>query len=205
MRVSAVRPLRLRPGVRYACAGDGLCCTDVHLLGPVTRAEIAPIEAARAGSIVRGRHLAVLAPRETGCCTFLAQDMRCEIHHLGIKPRSCARYPFLLAATPAGGRIGTDHRCPCRTMGERPPLRVEDAVASLIDRRGRLSADRRIEGRIAIEGRRRVSFARYEAISIGIVVLIAVLTAVGYALAAPVRAQQVPIELDAHAVPASGD
>ena len=34
-----------------------------------------------------------------------------------------------------------------------------------------------------------VSFARYEAISVGILVLIGVLTAVGYALAAPVRAQ----------------
>ena len=163
MSVSAVRPLRVRPGVRHACAGDGLCCTDVHLLGPVARAEIAPIEEARPGAIVRGRHLAVLAPNESGGCTFLASDMRCEIHDLGIKPRSCTRYPFLLAATPAGGRIGTDHRCPCRTMGERPLLRVEDAVASIVDRRGRLSADRRIEGRIAIEGRRSVSFARYEA------------------------------------------
>jgi hypothetical protein len=49
-----------------------------------------------------------------------------------------------------------------------------------------------------------VSFARYEAISIGIVVLIGVLTAVGYALAAPVRADAVELELDghAHAVPA---
>jgi hypothetical protein len=54
-----------------------------------------------------------------------------------------------------------------------------------------------------------VSFARYEAISIGIVVLIAVLTAVGYALAAPVRRDAVEFELghaghDAVAVP-SGD
>ena len=42
-----------------------------------------------------------------------------------------------------------------------------------------------------------VSFARYEAISIGIVVLIAVLTAIGYALAAPVRAQSASISLEA--------
>jgi len=118
----------------------------------------------RAGAIVRGRHLAVLTPTEQGHCTFLADDMRCEIHSSGVKPRSCARYPFLLAATPAGGRIGTDHRCPCRTMGDRPLLTVEDALPSLLDRRGRLSADRRIEGRIAIERGRRVSFARYEAI-----------------------------------------
>ena len=43
-----------------------------------------------------------------------------------------------------------------------------------------------------------VSFARYEAISAGIVVLIAVLTAIGYALAAPVRAQSAEIALEPH-------
>lgn len=159
-----VRPLSVRPGVRYACAGDGLCCTDVHLLGPVTKTERAPIVALRPQSIVRGRHLAVLAPKANGHCTFLADDMRCEIHSTGIKPLTCGRYPFLLAATPAGGRIGTDHRCSCRTMGERPLLRVEDALPSIVDARGRLSADRRIEGRITIEGKQRVSFARYEEI-----------------------------------------
>jgi amino acid transporter len=50
-----------------------------------------------------------------------------------------------------------------------------------------------------------VSFARYEVISLGIIVLIAVLTAVGYALAAPVRAEGVELALDGHAVPVSGD
>jgi glutamate:GABA antiporter len=54
-----------------------------------------------------------------------------------------------------------------------------------------------------------VSFARYEALSAGIIVLIAVLTAIGYALAAPVRAQTASVELDplAHqaGAPASGD
>lgn len=130
----------------------------------MARKERPPIEAVRAGSIVVGRHLAVLAPKSDGGCTFLTADLRCGIHAPTLQPRSCARYPFLLAATPAGGRIGTDHRCPCRTMGERPPLRVEDAWPSLVDRRGRLSADRRVEGRIAIERGRRVSFARYEAL-----------------------------------------
>ena len=54
-----------------------------------------------------------------------------------------------------------------------------------------------------------VSFARYEAISAGIVVLIALLTAVGYALAAPVRAESAEISLDPHlghaTAPAGGD
>jgi hypothetical protein len=41
-----------------------------------------------------------------------------------------------------------------------------------------------------------VSFARFEAISAGIVVLIAVLSVVGYALGAPVRAQTAEVALD---------
>ena len=162
--IARLRPLSVRAGARFACVGDGLCCTDVHLLGPVARAERAPIEEARPGAIVRGRRLAVLAPKDNGHCTFHADDMRCAIHSSRLLPRSCTRYPFLLAATPTGARIGTDHRCPCRTMGERPLLRIEDALPSLLDRRGRLSVDRRIEGRIPIERRRHVSFTRYEGI-----------------------------------------
>jgi amino acid transporter len=56
-----------------------------------------------------------------------------------------------------------------------------------------------------------VSFARYEAISAGIVVLIAVLTAIGYILAAPVRAQSAEVALEpqigqaAATAPAGGD
>jgi amino acid transporter len=51
-----------------------------------------------------------------------------------------------------------------------------------------------------------VSFTRYEVISAGIIVLIGVLTAVGYALAAPVRASAVELSVAADAVPAaSGD
>ena len=37
---SRVRPLIVRPGARYRCFGDGLCCTDLHLLGPLTKREV---------------------------------------------------------------------------------------------------------------------------------------------------------------------
>jgi amino acid transporter len=54
-----------------------------------------------------------------------------------------------------------------------------------------------------------VSFARYEVLSIAIIVVIAVLSAAGYVLAAPVRAQAAEVSLDPHAgvaaAPASGD
>ena len=34
-----VRPFLVRPGARYRCFGDGLCCTDIHILGPLTKTE----------------------------------------------------------------------------------------------------------------------------------------------------------------------
>jgi hypothetical protein len=48
-----------------------------------------------------------------------------------------------------------------------------------------------------------VSFARYEVISAGIVVLIAVLSVIGYVLAAPVRARTAAVSLDAHVAAAA--
>ena len=36
-----VRPLIPRPGARYTCFGDGLCCTDIHGIGPLTKKEVA--------------------------------------------------------------------------------------------------------------------------------------------------------------------
>lgn len=159
-------PIAVRPGARFACAGDGLCCTDVHLLGPVTRKEQPGIEAFAPRALVRGRRLAVLAPKADGGCTFLDSEgpsasWRCAIHHLDIKPATCSRFPYLLAATPGGPRLGTDHRCPCRTMGERAPVTAESALPSLRERSGRVHPDRTIEGRIALSARRRVGFARY--------------------------------------------
>ena len=61
-----------------------------------------------------------------GGCVFLMADQRCSVHaQLGAeaKPDGCRRFPLGLAATPNGGRITTDHRCPCRTMGDRPEIR----------------------------------------------------------------------------------
>lgn len=156
-----VRPLLVREGARFSCAGDGLCCTDVHLLGPVGKKERAALEAIAKTAVVRGLHLTVLAPTLRGDCVFLTDGSGCAIYDTGLKPKSCHRFPFLLAATPEGGRIGTDHRCPCRTMGERKEIRAEDTAELLTDAAGRLWADRRVEPRIALSHRRTVSFARY--------------------------------------------
>ena len=85
----------------------GLCCTDVHLLGPVSKRERAPIEAIARTAVVRGLHLTVLAPQANGHCVFLSTESACVIYETGLKPKSCHRFPFLLSATPE--EIGRAH------------------------------------------------------------------------------------------------
>lgn len=159
--------LAVRPGASFTCHGDGLCCTDIHQLGPVSAREVPALEAVEPGVVVRLGGLRLLrlsdAHRQGGC-TFLEPDLRCRIHaHDGgrTRPRSCHRFPYALVRTPDGPRVATDHRCPCRTLGERDPLDAEKAAEALRDTSGRLSADRRVEGRIPIARRSRVGWARY--------------------------------------------
>jgi len=160
-----------RPGARFVCHGDGLCCTDVHLLGPVAREEAAAIALIEPEALLRFAGLRLL-DQSSGSCVFLEEPApgrgmaatRCRIYgHDGgrTKPRTCDRYPYLLVATPDGGRVGTDHRCPCRTMGERPPLDPAAAEGPLSSRAGRITVDRRLPARIPITARQRVGWARY--------------------------------------------
>lgn len=163
----ALRPLIVRPGARFSCTSDGLCCTDVHLLGPVSPREGAAIQSLRKDAIVRLAGLRLLGTTDEGKCAFLDAQMRCGIYeHDGgrTKPRTCHRYPFILIATPDGGRVATDHRCPCRTMGARPVLTAEAAEDPLRNAAGRVTADRRMPARVPIAPRRHVSWARYRSI-----------------------------------------
>lgn len=164
-RSSRTRPLRTRPGARFTCAGDGLCCTDVHALGPVGREERRMLRLVDPGVVVwngnAGAH--VLATGEGGGCVFLG-DGGCALHaSLGpmAKPRGCRRFPLGLVATPDGGRITTEHRCPCRTLGARPPLTPDDALEAVSDAAGRLRADLRVGDRVAVDSRRRPGFRRF--------------------------------------------
>lgn len=158
------RPLLVRPGARFACHGDGLCCTDLHRLGPIADAEARAL--VPPSSLVRDPELDAIAMRTTeGACVELDVS-GCALHRRAgadAKPSPCRRFPFGLVATPDGGRITTDHRCPCRTIGERPPIAEDEARAALVDRRARLVADRRVE-RIRLRGARSVGFARYLAV-----------------------------------------
>lgn len=159
------RPLLLRQGARYDCFGDGLCCTDIHALGPVTPAERRAVELLEPGSLVRHKDLKepVFRTQEHGPCV-LRSARGCELHArhgAEAKPVGCARFPFGLVATPDGGRITTEHRCPCRTLGARPLITVESALPSLVNAAGRLSPNGRVGPRMRIANGQNVGFARF--------------------------------------------
>ena len=163
-----VRPLRARPGARYTCFGDGLCCTDLHGLGPLTRSEVKFLRVISPGVVApegeSGFDEPMLQTNREGGCLFLG-PAGCELHNaLGAdsKPDGCRRFPLGLTATPEGGRITTRHRCTCRTLGPRPPLSAENAENSL-SHRGRLQADRRVGAKVRVGERKRVAFDRYAA------------------------------------------
>jgi hypothetical protein len=162
------RPLLIREGARYDCFGDGLCCTDIHALGPVTPRERRAVLLLEPGTLVR--HKDLLAPvfrtQPTGPCV-LRSERGCELHArhgAQAKPAGCARFPFGMIATPEGGRVTTEHRCPCRTLGERPPLTQEAAQASLVDAGERLVPDGKVGPRVRLAPGRSVSFARFREI-----------------------------------------
>jgi Fe-S-cluster containining protein len=163
-----VRPFLFRPGARYRCFGDGLCCTDIHALGPLTRREVVQIRRLDPRGATRqgGFDAPMLRTGKDGACVFQGADQRCGIHAQfghAAKPAGCRRFPLGLVATPRGGRVTTDHRCSCRTLGDRPALTAESVTPSLVDDAGRLEADRRVE-RVSLTRHRHVSMAAYEAL-----------------------------------------
>ena len=101
---------------------------------------------------------------ESGTCIFLEEN-RCAVHEpLGglLKPLACKQFPISLTATPAGGRITTEHKCPCRTLGERPALTVEDALPA-VTQRGKLAPVARVGTTVPVTYERSVPFAEYRA------------------------------------------
>lgn len=149
MPKDSVRPLLFRPGAQYTCFGDGLCCTDIHGLGPLTKSELVQIrkidpEGAHFDDEFDDR---MLKPVTDGGCYFLMEDLRCRVHAEHgpeAKPDGCRRFPLGLIATPDGGRVTTMHRCPCRTMGSRPDLTEDAVISSISDSKGKPTADDRV-------------------------------------------------------------
>lgn len=163
-----LEPVRVRRGAAYRCFGDGLCCTDIHGLGPLTKLELRDVrkldrEGAGYAEEFEDHMLRTAAD---GGCRFLLPNQWCRIHaehgeqH---KPHGCQKFPYGLTATPTGARVFTEHRCPCRTMGDRPPLEVDGALASLRDSKGAYDSDADIVD-VKMDARRRIPFRRWEAL-----------------------------------------
>ncbi len=164
-----VEPLTVRPGARYRCFGDGLCCHDIHGLGPLTRKEAVAIRAIDRAGARYDEHFedTMLRTVADGGCHFLLTDLRCAIHaQLGPehKPSGCRQFPLGVTATPDGGRVTTEHRCPCRTLGERPALTPEAVLPSVVDRSGRPDPDQRVATVRLEKGKRPVPFSEWRTI-----------------------------------------
>jgi len=162
---SRPRPLLARPGANFTCFSDGLCCTNIHALGPLTRSEAKDMKKLAIASVEFNEDAEgmCMAASQNGSCYFI-KDGKCGVHAKygpEAKPTGCRRFPYGLVSTPDGGRVTTEHRCSCRNLGERPPLDLEDAEASLRDRAGRLEVDQEVPERIPLSSRKKVSWAQY--------------------------------------------
>jgi Fe-S-cluster containining protein len=167
-------PLQVRPGARFTCHADGLCCSDVHVLGPIEEAELVPLRLMGQGLGQRqrivGRDASVsgwaFRVVDTGACPFLQEDNLCRVHAtLGpqSKPATCRLFPFYLVATPSGVRVATSHRCTCRSIGERAPLDAPRVRAEIDVPDGALPIAWSAPARIALDAGRDVSFAEWTA------------------------------------------
>ncbi len=161
-----VEPLHVRPGARYRCFGDGLCCHDIHGLGPLTRKEAAAVRLIDRAGARYSEHFedTMLHTAADGGCHFLLADLRCAIHaKLGPehKPSGCRQFPLGVTATPLGGRVTTEHRCPCRTLGDRPELVPDDVRPSVSDASGKPDPDQRVAEVRLHKGKRAVPFEEW--------------------------------------------
>jgi hypothetical protein len=165
MTRARVRPLRIRPGARYQCRGDGLSCGDVHLWGPLTPREASSLRLISPDVITRRPEdgLLVLQARTDGRCLFWNDG--CTLHRaLGPrgKPATCRRFPFSITATPRGGRVVVSNRCSCVLMPSGDGIDPAEVVESLSDGAGRLRAAARVDHDVILDRGRAVTFARWE-------------------------------------------
>jgi hypothetical protein len=156
----------VRPGARFDCFRDGLCCGDIHAVGALTDDDCQKLAMISEASIDRyqGEDGAFLMMRsDTGQCVFWSEE-GCLIHRqLGavMKPSPCIQFPYALTATPVGGRISTQHRCTCRTLGPLPPVTPEGARASLLDSEGQLKFEHAVLDEVAWSPGKVLSFDEY--------------------------------------------
>ena len=159
-------PLLVRPGARFDCVGDGLCCSDIHAVGALSDEDCEMLAMISEDAIDRhdGEDAAVMMMRsDTGRCVFWSEQ-GCALHsQLGpeLKPTPCIQFPYALTATPVGGRVSTQHRCTCRTLGPLPPVTVEAARPCLLDSNGELKPEHAVLDEVAWSSTETVSFDEY--------------------------------------------
>lgn len=160
-------PMLVRTGARFSCEGDGLCCSDVHAVGPLNEEDIVFLSTISEAAIDRheDEDAAILMMRsDTGTCVFWSED-GCALHtKLGpqMKPSPCIQFPYGLTATPTGGRITTQHRCPCRTLGNRAPISIDAARSCLCGTHGEPKPDHAVEEPMAWSKSESIPFVEYE-------------------------------------------
>lgn len=167
MSIKARRePLLIRPGARFDCVGDGLCCSDIHAVGPLNAEDREMLAMISEDAIDRheGEDAAVMMMRtDTGRCVFFG-DQGCALHsQLGpeVKPSPCIQFPYALTATPVGGRVSTQHRCTCRTLGPLPLITADVARPNLIDADGELTFEHAVLGEVKWSDTETISFDEY--------------------------------------------
>lgn len=158
------RPLRIRPGTRFACRGDGLCCGDVHLWGPITEREAATLSLISPDLLTRKPDdgTRVLAPSAEGRCLLYRDG--CSLHAaLGAnaKPAVCRRFPFSITATPSGGRVVLSYRCSCAIVPSGGEITEADVLEAVAGPSGRISRDATVTT-IAVEPGRAIPFSEWE-------------------------------------------
>lgn len=167
-------PLLVRAGARFDCVGDGLCCSDIHAVGALSEEDCRMLEMISEDAIDRheAEDAAVLMMRsDTGRCVFWSEQ-GCAIHaQVGpqLKPTPCIQFPYALTATPSGGRISTQHRCTCRTLGPLPPVRAEEAKACLVDSNGELKPEHAVFDEVFWSQDESLPFGEYTAREAGLI------------------------------------
>ena len=132
----------MAPGSAFACESCNRCCSEDHLLGPVTRPERDAILLGFAQKAdERGADpsnfiplptggpepVYLLRPRE-GSCSYLDRDGLCRVHKIlgeEIKPGVCRLFPYRAVHTPDGWHAGMSLICPTVAAGEGPDPRPD--------------------------------------------------------------------------------
>ena len=159
-------PLLVREGARFDCVGDGLCCSDIHAVGALSDDDCEMLAIISEDAVDRheGEDAAVMMMRsDTGRCVFWGEG-GCALHaQLGpdMKPTPCIQFPYALTATPLGGRITTQHRCTCRTLGPLPPVTAEAARPCLLNAEGELKPEHAVLDAVAWSPAETLSFTEY--------------------------------------------